>query len=213
MKRKSLLGRFSTVSVCGLVLVLSGGGVFADDKQSYYDEMEKKGGMMGHPGMMSSMSPMFKDYLKLNDQQSEQMHKLYSDYRKEMVRRNADIRVAEMDLAEMLEAKAINTAEIEKAVKKAESLRSDLTMYRIKALMKSKEFLTAEQFKMFRDYTAGQMRHSRHPMMEGGPMMGHGPMMSPYGMPPMMMDPDKMEHMMRGTDGTMGHPKMRGHRD
>ncbi|MBI5197782.1 MAG: periplasmic heavy metal sensor [Nitrospirae bacterium] len=207
MKRRisAVVSLFSLVT---LSFVLSGPGAFADPDQDSYGAMSGKPGMgMGHPGMMQqgkgmygfpgSMTSYLRERLNLDDKQFEQLHKLYSEYEKEMVKRHADIRVGEMEMGDLLEAKKIDMGAVEKAVKKVESLRSELSLYRVKALMRTKEFLTEEQFDKFREYTVGRMSY---PMMRGGmygsgreSMMppGHGTMMPPGMMPgtPGMMMP------------------------
>ncbi|MBI4715377.1 MAG: periplasmic heavy metal sensor [Nitrospirae bacterium] len=146
----------------------------------------------GHPPMAS----YYWEELKLNDKQKEQMHKVYTEYSKEMVRRQADIRIAEMDLADLIEEKKVDMAAVEKAVKKVEGLRRDRTLYRVKALMKTRDFLTEEQFEKYRSRTLHQLRHS------GSWGAGH----HENGMMPGMM-----EKMMMPGEGSMGpgmmHPR------
>jgi Spy/CpxP family protein refolding chaperone len=159
-------------------------------------------GMTEMPGMMSHM---FKDNLKLNDKQSTEMHKLYSDYDKEMVKRGAAIQLAQIDVVELLEADKVDTSAVEKAVKKVEGLKTDRTLYRIRSLLKSREFLNKDQYEMFRDYTTAQMRYSQH---EGGMHGMPGGMQGmPGGMSPGM---PMMDNMMPGHEGTgrMMHPGM-----
>ena len=170
--------------------------------------------MYKSPGMgMYGMMPMhryFKSDLGLNDDQIEKMRKLYSDYEKEMIRNGSTVQIAELELADLLDAKKIDMKAVEKAVKKIENLRSEKSLYRVKALMKTQEFLTPEQFEVYKEQIVHQMRH---PMRGGyGGMTGHG-----QGMMPRMTDgmkghgqgmmPGMMDGMMPGMEGTM-HPGM-----
>lgn len=173
-----------------------------------------------YPGMgMTGTMPMhgyFKADLGLNDDQIERMHKLYSDYEKEMIRNGSSVQIAELELADLLDAKKIDMKAVEKAVKKVENLRSEKALYRVKALMKTQEFLTPEQFEIYKEQIVHQMRH---PMRGGyGGMMGYGQGMMPgmkdgmkghgQGMMPGMM-PGMMDGMMPGMEGTMRPGMMR----
>ena len=162
---------------------------------------------MGMPGM-GPMQKHFARWLDLDQTQAQKMHKLYAAYKKEMVRRKAEIRIAEMDLADLLEEKNPDPKALERAVKKLESLRADLLQYRIDTLMKTREFLREEQFQRFKNWIANQLReggawhHGHHKGHHGG-YGRHGKMGHRGGMMGGMMG-GKMGGMMGGKGGMMG---------
>jgi len=69
----------------------------------------------------------------------------------------AKIRVAELELSDLLDEKKLDASKIEKKVKEIESLRSELTMGRIRSLLKTADFLTPEQFDQLRTMTMRRM--------------------------------------------------------
>ena len=137
---------------------------------------------MGRPMMkngmgMHKMNPW--EYLKerfhITDEQATKLGKIYSDYRKEVLRKRADIEIAEMELSELLETKGSDGSTIEESVNKLESLRSNLSLYRIKSLLKTREFLSDEQYEGLAGYFVRweghyRMKGMQHRCMDG--MMG-----------------------------------------
>jgi Spy/CpxP family protein refolding chaperone len=101
---------------------------------------------------------------------------LRSTYLKDTTMQQAKVRVAELELNELLDAAKPDAAKVEKKVREMESLRSELTLSRVRYLLKAADFLTPEQFKKFRAMTMGrhmdQMMGASHgPMKKGGPGM------------------------------------------
>lgn len=150
-----------------------------------------RGGMQGpgggHPGMGGMFSQSFlKDQLKLSDDQIEKFKKLRNDYEKEGIKRGADIKIAEIELWDLMDKKDLTADQLEKKVREVEAKKTDLRVYRFRHLMTVKTILTPEQFEKFR--SMGMM------MFGGGGRYGMG---------------------MQGGKGMMGHPGMgydRGHR-
>ncbi len=143
-----------------------------------------KGGMQGpssgHPGMGGMFSPSFmKDQLKLSDDQIQKFKKLRNDYEKESIKRGADIKIAEIELWELMDKKDLTADQIEKKVREVEGKKTDLRVYRFRHLMTLKTILSPEQFEQFR--SMGMM------MFGGGGRYGMG---------------------MQGGKGMKGHPGM-----
>ncbi len=132
------------------------GAHMMDDEMMEEPYMQGPGMMrhkMGKEMMKKGMPPMtmypwehLKDMLDLTDEQAVKLRKVYIDYRKEVLRKRADIEIAEMDLAELLKNKGTSEKGVEDAVNKLASLRSNLDMFRIKALLKTRDFLSDEQY-------------------------------------------------------------------
>lgn len=84
--------------------------------------------------------------LGLSAQQVEALERLRADFQKEVVRRDADIRVAELDLATLLRgAGPGDLAPAEAKVREIERLRADLRIARLRAIEQAKALLTPEQ--------------------------------------------------------------------
>lgn len=146
---------------------------------------EPRGMMPEGPYSMESM----KDKLNLTDEQMNKLKALRSDYRKETIKKKALIQVAQMEFWEMLEQKDISFPALEKKTRELETLRADLMVFRIKGLQKAKEFLTAEQFEVFRSEGLKAIKHRAHPSMS--PMMR-----SPMRQHPMMQQKGEYEEEM-----------------
>jgi Spy/CpxP family protein refolding chaperone len=141
------------------------------------------GGAQGPGGGQSGMAMMFsqsflKDQLKLSDEQIDKFRKLRSDYEKESIKRGADLKVAEIELWDLMDKKDLNADQIEKKVREVEGKRTDLRVYRFKQLMTVKTILTPEQFEKFRSMGmmmfGGAGRYGAGMGMKGGQgVMGH----------------------------------------
>ncbi len=143
-------------------------------------KMPKMGGPMMKKGMdmdmgkgmpMPMMSPWLyvKERLNLTEEQTKKFGKIYSAYRKEVLRKRADIEIAEIELGELLKTKESDENTIEESVNNLESLRSDLNRARVRALVKTREFLSDEQYEDLASFILGWMGHSR---MRGAWHMG-----------------------------------------
>lgn len=155
--------------------------------------------MIGRGHVTGYASPLdMKEDLKLTPDQTAKLKPIHAEYRKATIRKSAEIKVANLELEELLDAKKIDFAKVEKQAKAVEALKTDLLLYRIKTLQKIQGVLTAEQFEKYR---AKARRHMPHGMGPGMGMMG--------GMGPGMMCP--MMQMMQQMMGGMMGPGMMGH--
>lgn len=171
-----------------LVLALTGPGAAAA-------QMGMMGGM-GHGmmgmGMMGGMgagmaghrwlSPLaFKEALKLTDEQVTRLEKLQYQYQKKTIALKARIRVAEVELAELVQGKSLDLKAVEKKVREIEKLRADLRIYRYQILAKKRGILTDAQYRKYRElYRQRRMGYGMPGMRGPGMMMGPG-MMGPGG--------------------------------
>jgi Spy/CpxP family protein refolding chaperone len=93
-----------------------------------------------------------------------------------MIKRRANLRVSELELWELIDTKNLDMGKVEKKVRELEAMRSDLMLYRVKALQETRKYLTDEQYEEFREMGFKSMRRmmGRHGMMGGmgGGMMG-----------------------------------------
>lgn len=149
-----------------------------------------KGPPSQHPAEPFSLES-YKERLGLTEEQAEKFAKVRSDYRKEVIKKRAEIQVAAVELSELLDQKKVDLNQVEKKLRQVEGLKTDLTLYRIKTLFKTKEFLSEDQFEKLKSFSFRMMRHG---MMPG--RMGRG-----------MMGPDMMGRGMMGQ-GMMGQGMM-----
>ena len=97
-----------------------------------------------------------REKLGLSDDQVKKLEQLRSDFEKETIRNEADIRVAEIDLNNLLQSQSADLAKIEAKIRETERLRADLRIARIRAIEKGKALLTAEQRKKLQELLSDQ---------------------------------------------------------
>jgi Spy/CpxP family protein refolding chaperone len=129
------------------------------------------GRMMGDPAERPLITIMLhhRTELGLSADQVSRLETLRSDFTREAIRRDADIRVAELDLTSLLEQDPADLSKVEAKVREAAQLRADLRIARLRAIEQGKALLTPEQ------------RTRLQTMLSGG--MHHGPGGAPGGAP------------------------------
>ena len=83
--------------------------------------------------------------LELTPAQVQELERIRSDFQKEAIKLDADQRVAEMDLAELLRADPMDLARVEAKIREVERLKADFRVGRVRAIERGKAQLTAEQ--------------------------------------------------------------------
>lgn len=83
--------------------------------------------------------------LGLTPAQVQELRRLRADFQREAIKRDADLRVAEMDLAALLEADPVDLGKAEVKIREIERLRADLRIGRVRAIEQGKAQLTPEQ--------------------------------------------------------------------
>ena len=108
-----------------------------------------RGNMMGS-GAQDSM-PLFqrlvqqRKQLGLSPEQVQQVQAIASQARKARIRHTAEIQVAEIDLSALMQADPVDLPQVEDAVKRLESQRTERRLARLSAVAKVKTLLTPEQ--------------------------------------------------------------------
>jgi Spy/CpxP family protein refolding chaperone len=97
-----------------------------------------------------------REKIGLSEEQVKRLEQLRSDFEKETIRNEADIRVAEIDLNNFLQAPSPDLAKIEAKIRDIERLRADLRIARIRAIQKAKTLLSADQRKKLEELTSEQ---------------------------------------------------------
>lgn len=97
-----------------------------------------------------------REKLGLSADQVKHLEQLRDNFQKESIRKEADLRVAEMDLNSLLEAQPVDMAKVEAKIREIERLRADIRLARIRAIEKGKDQLTADQRKKLQDLLSDQ---------------------------------------------------------
>lgn len=177
VKRMAVFGMLAGV----MVLVMASGGwaqAPAGHPPMGMGGMKGPGGAApgGQRGGMFSPG-FFQQELGLSAEQLEKFKKVRGEYQKEAIRRKADIKIAEIDLWDLVEKKDATSDQLEKKVREVEGKKTDLRVFRFKQLATLKTILTPEQFEKFRGlgfmmYGPGRKMGGGMGMMSGG--RGHG---------------------------------------
>jgi Spy/CpxP family protein refolding chaperone len=111
-----------------------------------------RGGSMGPGGSPSpaerpliTMMLHHRTDLGLTDEQVSRLEQLRNSFARESIRREADIRVAELDLAEVLSQEPLDLPQAEAKIREAARLRTDLRIARLRTIEQGKAVLTPEQ--------------------------------------------------------------------
>ncbi len=115
-------------------------------------EMEHMG-HMGHMGHMDRMDDMMgmclkqADQLGLTDDQIMKMKPAHSEMQKNQARFKADLKIAEIELAEIMEVKDFDLEKASAAVKKIETIKTAHHLEMLKHMKEVRTIVTDEQFK------------------------------------------------------------------
>jgi Spy/CpxP family protein refolding chaperone len=144
------------------------GGWYSHDLRELIDEMAGhldawgsrwRGHLAPQPGGLErpliSFMLRHREDLRLTPAQVAELERLRHDFEREGIRRDADIRVAEMDVAALLREDPVDLTRVEAKVREAERLRAELRVARIRVIEQGKGQLTAEQRGRLRDLLSG----------------------------------------------------------
>jgi Heavy-metal resistance len=98
-----------------------------------------------------SLMLRYRDKLGLSADQVRELEQLRSEFERESIRRDADLRIAEMDLTNLTGAPTVDLSKVETKVREVERLRADQRLARIRTIEKAKEQLTTDQRKQFQE--------------------------------------------------------------
>jgi uncharacterized membrane protein len=85
------------------------------------------------------------DKLGLNDEQIRKLDNIKRKYSKDIIKQDAEMKIAEIDLGALLKESEINLSEVKEALKKVESTETQIRYLRIMAFVEARKILTAEQ--------------------------------------------------------------------
>jgi Spy/CpxP family protein refolding chaperone len=118
--------------------------------------------MMGDPTERPLITIMLhhRAELGLSADQVSRLETLRGDFTREAIRRGADIRIAELDLATLLEQDPVDLTKVETKVRELAQLRADLRIARLRTVEQGKALLTPEQrTRLQAMLSGGMMRH------------------------------------------------------
>jgi Spy/CpxP family protein refolding chaperone len=135
------------------------------------------GRMMGDPAERPLITIMLhhRTELGLSPDQVARLEALRADFAREAIRRGAEIRIAELDLASLLEQDAVDLAKAETKMREVAQLRVDLRIARLRAVEQGKVVLTSEQRTRLQAMLSGGMQHGAGGMPAPRSSVGTGP--------------------------------------
>lgn len=83
--------------------------------------------------------------LELTAAQVKELERLRADFTREAIKRDADLRVAEMDVTTLLKGEPVDLGKVEAKIREIERTRADLRIARIRAIEQAKAQLTDDQ--------------------------------------------------------------------
>jgi len=117
---------------------------------------EEKGMMMPGDGMAHRFMKMVA-MLELAPEQKKAVETIHLAHRKDVIRKEADIDVAEIELKEIMGKEPVNLDEVENKVRAIANLRADLEIMHLKTKEAIKAQLTPEQLVKFKKHLAAEM--------------------------------------------------------
>jgi len=158
------------------ILIMSNLSYAHNHKGEMEGNMGMRMGMMGdHMDDMIDACLSNATELKLTDEQVAKLQPLHREMQKKQVKFKADIKVAELELAEVMDVKDFDLAKAEEISKKITELRLAHHSEMLKIMKEVRSILTEEQFqKMKKMKMMGMMKKSP---MKKGDMMPKKPMM------------------------------------
>jgi len=137
---------------------------------------EKGHGQMMEMGNMDKMGDMMgrciehADRIGLTDEQVMKMKPMHSEMQKKQARFKADLKIAEIELADILEVKDFDLEKASSAVKKIEEIRTAHHLDMLKTMKEMRTILSDEQFKKMKktmmSMKMGEKRPAKKMMMK-----------------------------------------------
>lgn len=122
------------------------------------DHMDKSGEMMG-------MCMEHADKLGLTDEQIMKMKPRHSEMQKKQARYKADVKIAEIELKDIMEVKDFDLEKSRSAVKKINEIKTAHQLEMLKAMKEMRTILTDEQFAQMKKMMAMKMSEKEPAMM------------------------------------------------
>jgi Spy/CpxP family protein refolding chaperone len=108
-----------------------------------------------------------REQLALTQDQATRLETLRQEFTRETIRRDAELRIVEMDLAALLEQTPADLGKVEAKIRELEKLRADLRIARIRTLEQGRAVLTPEQRTKLQALLGGAGRPARRTTTQG----------------------------------------------
>jgi periplasmic protein CpxP/Spy len=119
--------------------------------------------------------------LNLTDDQQAQIRKLHVDFQKKEIQNQAKVRLARLDLSQMMQVDKPDRSALEKAIRDISATETDTKIARMDEMLAIRNVLTPDQQKMWKQQMMnrrGMMRGRTGMMRRQGPGM-YGDLMAP----------------------------------
>ncbi len=124
---------------------MHGGKMMGQGMHQMMGQMHDGGCAMMGAGHMQGLFLNQAEDLGLNDSQVARLEKLKSETQKALIQKQADMKVAQLELNELLQDAKAKRSDLESKAKKLEELRSDTRMTAFNAQLDARAVLTPEQ--------------------------------------------------------------------
>jgi len=121
--------------------------------QDWGSRVKERFGGRDSPESRPAISQMlsYREYLGLSPEQVKKLEQLRDNFQRQSIRSEADTRIVELDIAQLLDGPNVDMNRVEAKVREAEKSRADLRIARLRAIEQAKAVLNAEQRKKFRE--------------------------------------------------------------
>jgi len=118
---------------------------------------------------------MMKDELGLTDEQASQLRKLHNEQRRAAIRRRADLRIARMDLDELMNAASVDEKALSAKMKEIGDLEGAALKARVDSRLALRKVLTPDQLAKMKEMRPAPGRERGFRGRQGRPPMRPGP--------------------------------------
>src|SRR4029450_5497394 len=108
------------------------------------------------PRPLISIMLSHREDLRLSSTQVQALERLRGEFQKQAIRAEADLRVAEMDLGQLLSAEPADMSAVEPKIREIEKRRADLRLARVRTVGRGRALLSADQREKLRALLAQQ---------------------------------------------------------
>ncbi|HWP58824.1 MAG TPA: hypothetical protein VNL14_13110 [Candidatus Acidoferrales bacterium] len=92
-----------------------------------------------------------REKLRLQSDQVERLERLRDEFRRQAIRAEADLKVAELDLDALLKKEPVDLKKVEGKIREIEKIKADLRLLRVRTVEEGKALLSAEQREKLRE--------------------------------------------------------------
>jgi len=125
-----------------------------------HGQMMERGNMDMMGGDMMCMENA--DHMGLTDDQMAKMKPMHREMQKKQIRSKADLKIAQIELMEIMEVKDFDLDKATAAVKKIEDMKTAQHLEMLKAMKNIRAILTEEQFKNMHKMISMKMGEEKH---------------------------------------------------